>query len=646
MNKIVFLLLAFLMVFQLNAQQQADETLLTVDGKKISKNEFLNQYNKNKTNITTGEVMSVDEYLQLFINFQLKVREAEKSGLDTLPSFKNELKGYRDQLARPYLIDNTTNEKLIKEAFSRMQYEVRASHIHVEVSPEAAPEDTLLAYEKALALRLRVINGEPFEYVAKGASDDKSVKYNGGDLGYFTVFDMVYPFENAVYKMKVGEISMPVRTQYGYHIIQKTDVRKSIGQIKVAHIMLLTPQGIPAAEEQSKKALINEIYHRTKNGEDFAELAKQYSEDRGSINNGGELPWFGTGKMIPEFEKAAFSLSSNGSISQPVKTSFGWHIIKRIDKKEVGTFEELESELKYKVGKDQRIDVARTALINKLKSQNGFRIKESNNPCYYDSTESRLMANTRYLDQKLKRNDTLFVYAGKVTREKEFSNYLNNINGSNDLDPEKLRKYFTYFVESIILETEDKSLEKKYPEFKNTIKEYHDGILYFEITDQKVWSKAQNDSVGQLKYYEENKNNYVWDEKFDGAVYYSENAKILKKVSKTINKSSFGKKVTNNDLLKKYNTLDNQQLKIITGVFNRGENEYVDYYIWKMNKPADYNNALVNGKVQPEYVKSFHETKGQIISDYQSYLEKSWTEELKSKYNVTINEKVLAEIKK
>ena len=322
MNKFVLLIVTFFSFYQLFAQQADSDLLLTIDGKKIPKEEFIRLYTKNKTNITTGEVTSVPDYLELFINFQLKVLEAEKLGYDTLSSFINELKGYREQLARPYLIDKESNDLIIKEAYERMLLEVRASHILVEVFPDALPDDTLFAYDKALAIRTRIINGEPFEYVAKGASDDKSVKYNGGDLGYFTVFEMVYPFENAVYQMNIGDISMPVRTQFGYHIIKKTDSRKSNGQVKVAHIMLLTPQGIVPSDEQRKKEQINELYHRLKKGEDFIELAKQFSEDRGSSRNGGDLPWFGVGRMVPEFEKAAFELKLNGDISLPVKTSF------------------------------------------------------------------------------------------------------------------------------------------------------------------------------------------------------------------------------------------------------------------------------------------------------------------------------------
>ncbi|OFX86781.1 MAG: hypothetical protein A2W99_06880 [Bacteroidetes bacterium GWF2_33_16] len=645
MNKFVLLIVTFFSFYQLFAQQADSDLLLTIDGKKIPKEEFIRLYTKNKTNITTGEVTSVPDYLELFINFQLKVLEAEKLGYDTLSSFINELKGYREQLARPYLIDKESNDLIIKEAYERMLLEVRASHILVEVFPDALPDDTLFAYDKALAIRTRIINGEPFEYVAKGASDDKSVKYNGGDLGYFTVFEMVYPFENAVYQMNIGDISMPVRTQFGYHIIKKTDSRKSNGQVKVAHIMLLTPQGIVPSDEQRKKEQINELYHRLKKGEDFIELAKQFSEDRGSSRNGGDLPWFGVGRMVPEFEKAAFELKLNGDISLPVKTSFGWHIIKRIDRKEIGTFAEMEAELKFKAGKDQRIEIARTALINKLKNENGFKIKSSNIPYYYDINDNKLLITQKYLDPNYKHNDTLIIYQNKVVREKDFITYLHRFVDQSELRPDIYKKAFDQFIENIILDTENQNLEKKYPEFKYTIKEYHDGILYFEITDDQVWSRATGDSVGISKYYNEHKENYLWDEKFDGSVYYCSNEKVFKKVSKLVNKYNFGTKVKNDDLLKKFNSENNEQLKIVTSVFGKGENENIDFYAWKLGQSGNNNYVLVKGKLIPKQQKTLDEAKGQVISDYQTFIESEWTNELRNKYKVEINQSILSKIK-
>lgn len=645
MKKSILIGFTFILFFNILAQSQDNEVLLTINEKKISKDEFLRLYNKNKTNISTGEITSVNDYLELFINFQLKVYEAGKLGYDTVASFKDELKGYREQLARPYLIDKKVNDALLEEAYERMLLEVRASHILVEVYPNASPEDTLIAFEKAIALRNRIINGEPFEYVAKGASDDKSVKYNSGDLGYFSVFEMVYPFESAVYNLEINELSMPVRTQFGYHIIKKTDSRESHGQIKVAHIMLLTPQGIVPEDEQRKKNQINEIYHQVKQGKDFSELAKQFSEDKGSARNGGELPWFGVGRMVPEFERAAFNLKSNGDISLPVKTGFGWHIIKRLDRKEIGSFEEMESEIKYKTGKDQRIEIARTALVEKLKNENGFKIKAANIPYYYDSLEKRIIVNQKYLDAASKLNDTLFVYQNKVFREVDYARFLSSFGKTEELKPEVYEAGFKHFVENVVLISENQMLEKKYPEFAYTIKEYHDGILYFEITDDQVWSKATSDSVGMKNFYEANKENYQWDEKFDGSVYYCSDAKIYKKVSKIIDKSSFGSKVTNKDLLKKVNKDNSEQLKIETNVFAKGENKFVDYTAFGAEKPEKSELVLVKGNLIPKKIKTLEEAKGLIISDYQNYLENEWTKELRSKYYIHINENVLSKIR-
>ena len=260
MKKLYIIICTFFVLSNSYSQEQ-NEILLNIDGNEITKEEFQRIYDKNKTNLTTGEITSVEEYLDLFINFKLKVFEAKELGSDTNRSFQSEFAGYKKQLASPYLIDEEANKRVIQEAYNRMQYEVRASHILVKLAQDAMPLDTLAAYEKAMDIRRRIIKGEPFEVVAKGSSDDPSVKNNGGDLGYFSVFQMIYPFENAVYNSEVGSVTLPVRTRFGYHIIKVTDKRKSRGEVKVAHIMLAVPQGTSQEVEKEKKQLINNIYH-------------------------------------------------------------------------------------------------------------------------------------------------------------------------------------------------------------------------------------------------------------------------------------------------------------------------------------------------------------------------------------------------
>ena len=645
MKKICLIICSVLMINNLFSQELNNKVLLTIDDKEITKEEFQRIYDKNKTNLSSGEVTSVNEYLDLFINFKLKVNEAERLGLDTTRSFINEFEGYRKQLARPYLVDNMANEKVIKEAYERMRYEVRASHILIKLPYDAFPEDTLAAHKKAMDIRRRIIMGEPFESVAKGSSDDPSVKNNGGDLGYFTVFQMIYPFENAVYNSEIGEISKPVRTRFGYHIVKVLDKRKARGQVKVAHIMLTVPRGTTSEGEKQKKQIINELYHRVKQGDDFSELAKEYSDDKGSARNGGELPWFGAGRMVEEFEKASFKLKANGEISQPVRTGFGWHIIKRIDRKEIPTFEDAVAEITRKVGKDQRADVARKSLINKLKLEYSFIEEKENIPVKYDTIEKVFVLKQEYLMQAASLNKTLFSFLDKVYLEKDFVKFVENKKNKKELKPYNYKVLYEEFIENEILEVEESRLEEKYPDYKYLLKEYHDGMLLFEITDQKIWSKAVDDSVGLRNFYNDHKKNYMWDERWKGSLYFCSNEQIYNKVSKIVSKKSFGKGITNEDLLKQFNT-EEEVLKITTDIFEQGENELIDYLVWN-KKHGNINKQYVvhkGEKIAPE-VKGFNECKGIIISDFQDHLDNEWIKSLREKYNIVVNNTVLSSIK-
>ncbi len=640
MKKIGILVSVVLMICS-NTFAQSEETLLTINDKDISKEEFERIYEKNKTNLTTGEVTSIEDYLELFINFKLKVFEAQELGYDTLSSFIKEFDGYKKQLARPYLLDNQANEMVIQEAYERMQYEVRASHILIELDAGAEPKDTLVAYNKAIKIRKRILFGEQFEVVAKGSSDDPSVKNNGGDLGYFTAFQMIYPFESAVFNLNIGEISLPVRTRFGYHIIKVTDKRKARGEVKVAHIMLTVPRGSTEEIELQKKELVNNIYHRIKEGEDFTDLAKTYSEDRGSARNGGELPWFGTGRMVKEFEDASFSLEYKGDISKPVKTGFGWHIIKLIDKKDIPSFDEAKAEIKRKVGNDKRSDIARKALINKLKKEYKFYEKQCNVPVTYDSTENVYNIRQEYLKSNHRIDDTLIAFLDKVFTPEDFLNYSKKVRNYQNFNAYQYNLLYKEFVEEKILAAEESVLEKKYPEYKYLLKEYHDGMLLFEITDDVVWSKAVNDSLGLKKYYKENLNNYLWDERWEGSIYKCANTSVYKSVNKIVNKKSFGKKIKNQDLLNQFN----DDLEIETGIFKKGDNLIIDKKVWGVDSEESYPLIIIKGKVKEPKPKLFIEAKGAVISDYQDFLEKEWIKKLREKYNINVNQQVLSTIK-
>jgi peptidyl-prolyl cis-trans isomerase SurA len=362
------------------AAAQNDPVLMTVDGVPVTRGEFEAIYKKNNKDVqVTREAL--DEYLELFINYKLKVREAEVQGMDTVGKFRSELEGYRKQLARPYLIDRDLNEALMREAYERMQQEVRASHILVQLASDPTPEDTAAAWKRVMALRERVLKGEDFAAVARapGGSDDPSAQKNGGDLGWFSALQMVYPFETAAYTTKEGELSQPVRTRFGYHIIKVAGKRPARGQVRVAHIMLRSTTEDRPEQQQQAEARIREIHQRIVQGEyTFADAAMRFSEDESSNTKGGELPMFGTGKMIDEFEDAAFALSENNAISEPVRTRYGWHIIKRIEHQAPATYDAAKAELKSKIGRDSRAEITRRAFLDKLKKEYGLTVEQKN----------------------------------------------------------------------------------------------------------------------------------------------------------------------------------------------------------------------------------------------------------------------------
>ena len=637
------------------AQTSADQVLMTVAGKNITKSEFEAIYHKNNNKSASADSKSLQDYLELFINFKLKVREAEELGLDTVAAFKNELEGYRKQLAAPYLTENEVNDMLLKEAYDRMKKDVRASHILIKCDAAALPKDTLIAYNKAIAARNRILKGEDFSKVARELSEDPSAKDNGGDLGYFTSMQMVYTFETAAFSAETNKVSMPVRTRFGYHIILKTDERPNQGQITVAHIMVKTPQKDAAVKDTSKtdpKAKIDEMYAKIKAGADFAEMAKQFSDDKGSAKKGGELPMFGTGRMVIEFEKAAFALKNDGDMSMPIQTQYGWHIIKRLSKKELGSFDELKPELKAKIGKDSRSQNGKESMIAKIKKQYNFK----ENLKLRD--EFVKVMDTTFFDAKWKHEaaaklnkDALFSIGEKTYSQKDFAMYLENHQSKRAKTDFTLlvKDMYKEFVNESCLGYEESKLASKYPEFKALLQEYRDGILLFDLTDKNVWSKAVKDTTGLKVFYEENKSKYMWDTRAEATVYKCATEKVAADVRKML-KDKAKKKYTNDDILKAINKDSQLNLNIETGKYSKGENDIVDKFEWKKglsaNSTVDKQVVFVDFEniIAPTN-KSIAEAKGLITADYQNYLEKQWIASLRNKYQFSVDKAVLSTVK-
>ena len=431
LKKSLLLALVLPMLGAVTAQNGAgDPVLMTVDGVAVTRGEFEAIYKKNNKDAKVDRA-ALDEYVELFINYKLKVREAELQGMDTVAKFRNELDGYRKQLARPYLIDRELNDALMQEAYQRMQQEVRASHILVQVAADAAPEDTLAAWKRINALRDRVMKGEDFGDVArgKGGSDDPSAPKNGGDLGYFSALQMVYPFETAAFNTKVGEVSAPVRTRFGYHVIKVVDRRPARGQMRAAHIMLRSTTEEEPAKQQHAEDRIREIHAMLVKGDlDWNDAALRFSEDEGSNTKGGELPQFGTGKMIEEFEDAAFALKKDGDLSAPVRTRFGWHIIKRLEYIPVPTFDQAKAELKTKIGRDSRAEITRKTFLDRLKREYGVKQFPENLKPLYALVDTTIFKKGTAVTDTLKRSKVVEgpITKGNVRYDREISGMFRN----------------------------------------------------------------------------------------------------------------------------------------------------------------------------------------------------------------------------
>ncbi len=648
-NRVLLIVLATILATGLSGQES--QVLLTIGDENVTLAEFERIYRKNNNEASLNR-QSPEEYLKLFINFKIKVKEAEALGMDTTAKFIQELEGYRKQLAKPYLLDEEAKESMMKEAYEWSKYDIHASHILIRLPESPTPEDTLAAYEKIMEIRSRIAGGEAFEVVARATSEDASVQQNGGDLNYFTAFSMVYPFEKAAYNTPVGQLSMPFRTNYGYHIVMVTDIRPARGSVKVAHIFVRTPQGI--SEDQKKEAYkrIQMVYDSLQMGADFGLLAMHNSDDGNSARAGGEIPWFGTGRMIPEFEDACFSIETKGDYTKPFKTFYGWHIVKLIDKREIGSYEEMKPELQQKIDRSDRNSARTDNFITKLKAEYAYsENREALQPIYMAADSSLRLGSWKA--GELKNLDTQLIKIGeKVVLCGEFASYMeeNPYRGKVRNLKVIVDQLYKSFSDEIVIAYEEVRLPEKYPEFKYIYKEYHDGILLFDIMDQKVWSAALADTAGLEAFYKEHKKSYMWGERCDAYIVSCDKGASVAGVRKAYKKIRKGK-LDQEDLNVLY--CNNDTLPCITlthDLVEKGENDLIDERFGVSGPGPVIEDegistfVIVKGIRSPE-PKKLDEARGQITSDYQESLESEWLMALREKYPVTVNQDMLNSIK-
>ena len=631
----------------LHAQGIQDSILLIAGGREVTAGEFMRMYRKIYNPSDTGDF---NNYLEQFIVFKLKVADAISKGYDTTKAFRTELQGYRDQVAKNYLTDKNVKEEILKKSYEKTLKEINAWHILVSCPPNSSPEDTLAAFKKALEIRARIISGEPFEQVARSASDDPSAIYNGGNLGYITTFQMITPFEEAVYSMKKGELSNPVRTPYGYHIIKVADIRPSRGKIKVAHIMRSVPPNAPEQVAKAAEDTIKYVYKKLLEGASFSDLAMKYSDHKESAARGGELNWFGAGEIISEFAEAAFSLEKNGDFTPPVKTIYGWHIIKRLDKKDPPSYEEARSQLESKIDETWLNSLATRSMVNSLKQEYKFRLNTTALNWFLENTDTLIIRGLSKYDRGAIPSGTLYTFDGQKFSNVDFARYIESRASSNNTEEPAnfVNKLAETCITDHILRYENSLLEKKYPEFRYLVNEFHDGILLFEISKEKIWDRAQNDTSGLKKYYEENKQRYPGKKSFTGMIYMcmekAKAGKFYKAARKYVKKPDFEKK-----LQAMFNAGSDTIIKVYKGVFQEGDSLLPENLKWEEGlhetEIKGFPSVIVITKINPASPLPLNEVMGEISSEYQNFLESEWIKQLKEKYPVRINRTILEQVK-
>jgi peptidyl-prolyl cis-trans isomerase SurA len=530
-----------------NTTQKTSDTspiIMKIGELPIYTKDFNYLYNKNYANSDSAYTeKSLRDYITLYTNFKLKVADAISQKLDSTDEFITEFKGYRKQLAAPYLTDKKVTEDLVRQAYDRMKEEVRASHILVKTGLADSPADTLKAYNKIMEYRKRVLAGEDFGTLAAQYSDDPSAKENKGDLGYFTSLQMVYEFENAAYNSKVGEVSMPIRTQFGYHIIKLIDRRVSQGSVKVAHIMIRANENMSAEERQNAFNRITEIAERLKKGEVWAVLCKQFSEDGGSASNAGELPWFSSGSMIESFANAAFALQTPGQISEPIQTPYGWHLINLIEKKSLEPFDKLEPTIRQRISRDSRSQLTQKAFIDRIKTENKFTEYTKNKQILFKSFDSTLVRGVWQPNEKsMDMRKPLFSIAGNDYPIIDFVNYITRKQVAQPIETSVsfyAASLYNQFVEQTMIAYQEAHLEEKHEDFRQLVNEYRDGILLFKVMEDNVWNRAIKDTVALSAYFVANRNKYMWKERANAVILNAASMSILDSISEMSKANAF-----------------------------------------------------------------------------------------------------------
>jgi peptidyl-prolyl cis-trans isomerase SurA len=624
----------FLFFFAITFAQDED-VLFTVNDKPVYASEFERVYNKNLDLIQDDTQNDIDSYLNLFVNYKLKLEEAYHQDLHKEANYVRELKGYERQLTQKYTNNSEVTDKLVSEAYQRLGKEINANHVLVKLSPNASKAEEEKAISDILALRSRVVK-EGFNKVQKEVHNGQTVFAE--NLGYFTAFKMVYNFENAAYNTKIGDVSEPFKTEFGYHVVIVNDIRKNRGEVTVAHIMV----GV------NDKDLIETVYKRLEQGEDFKALAKQYSIDKSSNSKGGLLKPFSGGQLSSQlFEEEAFRLEKKGDFSMPFKTKFGWHITKLYAKKGLDVFEAEKRGLQNKVKRDSRSRVLDEKRILSLLKTYNVNYENVHLIDFEKGMNDRFFKGLWNAPENLKTDKELLKIKHKVITYKDFTNFLSKSQRkpqSKKEIKELVLEQYKSFVNSNVYKFQEENLINENEEYAHVLKEYKEGLLLFELMGEQIWNSSKNDSVALESYFNANKPKYFFNKRIKASIAsskYKKDAKnVLKERQKNQSEQAIIESYNSNEVLVTFNT----------GTFNLNDNAIpsnlkLEKGLSKIYKHNDTFISLNILEILPKQHKSFTEAKGIVMSDFQDDKEQKWLKELKVKYPVKINRAVYNTIK-
>ena len=642
----------FLFVLSLAAAQLFSQTLFTYGDDAVSKDEFLRAYNKNKTPVTDKE-KALREYLDLYSKFKLKVKVAKEMQLDTLQQLQADMQNFRSQVEDAFMNNDKGLTDLVDEAFQRKQKDIHVLHFYIPITDKTTFADSLKAVAAINEVYTQLKNGNNnYDELAQDVSN-RFLAVQKADIGYITALSVPYQYENIIYSLKPGEASKPYRSKSAWHVFKNLDERKSVGKWKIAQILLALPPNttpeITAAIE--KKA--DSIYNRLKAGDDFATLAKKYSQDKLTYQNGGELPMFSTGKFDNIYESNVFQLKNDSDISKPFLTKYGYHIVKRLQVIPTPTDEKADENfvytLKQQVLQDSRVNAAKQKFLEDVLVKIGYKrnkaVKEDELFQYADSVTANKKTGNYPVSNK-----TIFSFTKRNIKGADWLKFINdfrqnpalNGNGKNFSDKELFDKY----INTAALDYYRNHLEEYNADFKYQMQEFREGNMLFEIMERNVWSKASSDSAGLLKYYSEHQSKYLWASSVSVLLFSCTNNKAAQDAIDALKNGKDWRQIANESdgrVQADSGRYEITQIQVPAGT-NIKEGLISDPVMNATDNTASFVKVI---KVFPaDQQRSFEEARGLVINDYQNYLEDQWVAELKSKYPIKVNEAVFQSLLK